>query len=157
MSIRTRFSDWFEGESLALEALYLTPVRGRFDFTNFVIAPDILVAVRNNIVNNVIELLPPNTPVAQIAFHRQVSSAMLELARARLDLANEDENPLVWWPNNPDLSALFPVAKMLFSMPASTGEDERGFSSAGFTLNQRRSRLDLDNFRRGHNYTVPDR
>jgi len=149
-SIRARFSDWFEGDSLALEALYLTPGPDRFVFTNFVITPAILDDVRANIVDDVIELLPPNTPQARIDLHRQVATYMLQLARSRLDDANQDLDPLVWWPENPDLSALFPAAKMLFSMPASTGEDERGFSSAGFTLNQRRSRLDLDNFRHEH-------
>ena len=37
---------------------------------------------------------------------------------------------------------------MYLAIPASTSDDERVFSSAGFILNQRRTRLDLDNFRR---------
>lgn len=116
----------------------------------FLITPEILNDVRDNIIDDALELLPPNTPEAQVILHRQVATAMLALARARLDTANEDQDPLEWWPNNLDLASLFSVAKMLFAIPASTAEDERGFSSAGFTLNQRRSRLDLDNFRREH-------
>lgn len=37
---------------------------------------------------------------------------------------------------------------MYLAIPASTADDERVFSSTGFILNQRRTRLDLDNFRR---------
>ena len=39
---------------------------------------------------------------------------------------------------------------MLLVIPASTAEDERSFSSAGFTLDKLRTRMDLDNFRREH-------
>jgi hypothetical protein len=39
---------------------------------------------------------------------------------------------------------------MLFAIPASTADDERVFSSAGITLSQRRSTLELKNFRMEH-------
>ena len=39
---------------------------------------------------------------------------------------------------------------MLLQIPASSAENERSFSSASFVLDQRRTRLDLDNFRREH-------
>jgi hypothetical protein len=70
--------------------------------------------------------------------------------RDSLDEEPEDEDPLVWWPSHPEYTALFPVAKMLLQIPASSAENERSFSSASFILDQRRTRLDIDNFRREH-------
>ena len=55
-----------------------------------------------------------------------------------------------WWPNHPAYTLLYPVAKMLLQIPDSSAENERSFSSASFILDQRRTRLDIDNFRREH-------
>ena len=82
--------------------------------------------------------------------NKTVGMATLELARTMLNQVDEDVNPLEWWPSKSNLSALFPLAQMLFAIPASTSDDERSFSSAGFTLDKLRTRLDLDNFRREH-------
>lgn len=103
-----------------------------------------------NLLIDLLELLPPETPENLKALNRQMGAAALELARNELDAADEDLDPLLWWPQHPRLAGLFPLAKMLFAIPAATAEDERSFSSAGFTLDQRRTRLELDNFRREH-------
>ena len=39
---------------------------------------------------------------------------------------------------------------MLLQIPDSSAENERSFSSASFILDQRRTRLDIDNFRLEH-------
>ena len=67
-----------------------------------------------------------------------------------MDETPEDVDPLSWWPSHPEYTLLYPVAKMLLQIPASSAENERSFSSASFVLDQRRTRLDLDNFRREH-------
>jgi len=38
----------------------------------------------------------------------------------------------------------------MLQTPGASGENERSFSSASFTLDERRTRLELDNFRREH-------
>ncbi len=39
---------------------------------------------------------------------------------------------------------------MLFAIPASSADCERSFSSAGFTLDSRRNRMDVEVFRQEH-------
>jgi len=72
----------------------------------------------------------------------KLAAETLAVARDSLDEDPEDADPLVWWPSHPEYTALFPVAKMLLQIPASSAEDERSFSSASFILDQRRTRLD---------------
>jgi hypothetical protein len=78
--------------------------------------------------------------------------ARATLAKARRLLSAEDVNkdPLEWWPQHAELGAIHSLARMFLAIPATSADDERVFSSAGFTLNQRRTRLGLDNFRREH-------
>jgi len=38
----------------------------------------------------------------------------------------------------------------MLAIPCTSAEDERNFSSAGFTLSERRTRLHVDNFRAEH-------
>jgi hypothetical protein len=45
---------------------------------------------------------------------------------------------------------LFPLAKMLFAIPATSADNERSFSSASFTLDSRRYRTDIVRFRSEH-------
>ena len=74
----------------------------------------------------------------------------MKTTRVLLDDAPEDEDPLAWWPAHQDFSNIYRVVKMLLQIPASSAENERSFSSASFILDERRTRLDLDNFRREH-------
>ena len=107
-------------------------------------------SVRVAVIDEAMELLPPGMLEAARARRRALLEAALAEARVALDEAEDEEDPLVWWPRQRDASSLFAVTKMLFAIPASTADDERAFSSAGFILNQRRTRLEMDNFRREH-------
>ena len=126
----------------------------RFAFANFVVNEAAVATIRSNIINDLLDLLPSGAPAAtnpaRRELHRSMADAALLLARSQLDEADAADDPLVWWPSHSELSILFPVAKMLLAIPASTAEDERSFSSAGFTLDRKRGRLDMDNFRREH-------
>lgn len=45
-----------------------------------------------------------------------------------LDNADADENPLHWWLKRVHVALLFPVAQILFAIPALSAEDEWAFS-----------------------------
>ena len=49
-----------------------------------------------------------------------------------------------------NLTLLFPLVKMLLAIPATSADDERAFSSASFTLDYRRTRLDIASFQVEH-------
>lgn len=149
-SIKIRFSDIFEGESLALAARYFLPGKDLFQFQNFTVDDAKLEIVTENILSDLVELLPATTTEAQKAKKRTLARAILLAAREALDEEDPEVNPLEWWPNHPDFSILYAVVKMLLQIPASSAENERSFSSASFIMDQRRTRLDIDNFRREH-------
>ena len=121
-----------------------------FQFDNFEVGQEILDTVKENILSDFAELL--DSEMSEVKKTRQINLAgqTLDVVRDSLDEEPEDEDPLVWWPSHPEYTALFPVAKMLLQIPASSAENERSFSSASFILDQRRTRLDIDNFRREH-------
>lgn len=106
--------------------------------------------VHQNLLDDYDALLPPETPQLQRAGHRGVAGALLSFARSLLDAEPADADPLLFWPQNAALGALFPLAKLLFAIPASSADNERAFSSAGFTMGIRRSRLELEAFRAEH-------
>lgn len=149
-SLKERFSYLFEGESLALAARMFLPGTNLFDFENFDVGADVLAAVKENILSDFVELLPPGMLDARKVLQKSLANNTLDLARLTLDESPEEEDPLLWWPSHPEFSLLYPVAKMLLQIPAASAENERSFSSASFVLDQRRTRLDLDNFRREH-------
>ena len=68
----------------------------------------------------------------------------------QLDQVDMATDPLEWWGTQDHFAMIHRVVKMLFQIPASSAENERSFSSASFILSERRTRLDLDNFRREH-------
>lgn len=146
--IRERFADLFAGGSLALAATYLLPGPGPFTFTNFPLAEGVVQSAINRIIDDVISLLPPGATLVQQERRRNLAASALEEARAVLDLEDPSTDPLLWWPTHGDYKVLFDAVKMYLAIPASTADDERVFSSTGFILNKRRTRLDLDNFRR---------
>lgn len=153
ISISSRFQPIFESESLALAACYMLPGPNRMSFRNFNVTEANIAVIRTNILDDVIAVRPPSEgesddDVLEEDALRDLARAALTLARRLLDRAPADADPLLWWPEHQELSALFPVAKMLLAIPASSAEDERVFSSAGFLLNETRTRLDLDNFRK---------
>lgn len=82
--------------------------------------------------------------------YRASISPLLRIARRRLDRLAPEVDPLLWWPSNDDLKPLFPLAKMLLAIPCSSADSERSFSSAGFTMGVRRTRLALEAFRSEH-------
>jgi hAT family C-terminal dimerisation region len=108
--------------------------------------------VKENIVNDFTELLPQETSEASKQMQRNLARWTLDFAPARvlLDAVPEEVDPLVWWPCHPEFSMIYRVVKMFLQIPASSAENERSFSSASFILDERRTRLDLDNFRREH-------
>ncbi|HYN44464.1 MAG TPA: hAT transposon family protein [Candidatus Limnocylindrales bacterium] len=69
----------------------------------------------------------------------------MEVAIERLS-KTDIKDPLLFWPKQQDLASLFPVVKMYLSIPASSADNERGFSSAGFLLSDLRTRLLMDHF-----------
>lgn len=149
-SLKQRFAPLFDGDSLALAARYFLPGKDLFVFENFDVNEEVLQAVRDNILGDVVELLPPDTPQFRREGLVAMSRISLQTARAELDNATADEDPLLWWPLHPEFTSLYSVAKMYLQIPASSAENERSFSSASFILDPRRTRLDLDNFRREH-------
>lgn len=91
--------------------------------------------------------MDPTILDADRADMRAMAAGALSLARRKLDAADPDVDPLLWWPVQALLSALFGLVLMLFAIPASSAEPERSFSSASFTLDLSRYRIDLDHFR----------
>lgn len=146
--IRDRFAPIFAEGSLALAACFLLPGPGVLHFHHFDLAPGVRPSVIERILDDVASLRPPGVTEEQQQRRRVLARAALEEARADLDAEDESVDPLAWWPAHHDYRALFDVVKMYLAIPASTADDERVFSSSGFILNQRRTRLDLDNFRR---------
>jgi hypothetical protein len=149
-SIKTRFASDFHEHSLALAALLFTPGPNRFVFEHFEVPENIVELVIAKVVDDVLELLPVNTPAYLRARTRERAGTALRDIREDLDLLAEDMDPLVWIPSQQQFSLIFPVAMMLLAIPDSTGEDERCFSSAGEVLSKCRTRLDIDNFRNEH-------
>lgn len=165
-SVRQRFSSTFDGSSIALAARYLLPGNNRFAFTHFVVNHDtinqVLYAltpcsprdltpqVLENLVDDAVALLPDGTPEEELEHTGVMVRATLPLARAKLNRAPAITDPLVWWPGQAILAPLFGLAKMLFAVPASSADSERSFSSAGFTMGIRRTRMEVDAFRSEH-------
>lgn len=148
-SVKLRFADIFDGSSLALAARYLLPGGDLFQFAHFDVSDETLNRVCENMLDDFEALLPSILPVDQRVAHRGIAAAVLPLARHLLDHLPADEEPLSWWPSQSVLSVLFPLAKMLFAIPASSADNERAFSSASYTLG-RRTRIDIANFRSEH-------
>jgi hypothetical protein len=147
-AIKNCFRPIFESNSLALAARYVLPGADVFHFANFVVPQEDIDVIRSNIVDDIVALLPDGIAANLLQGRRVLAEAALTQARAELNMAAADENPLEWWPHRQHLASLFPVVQMLLAIPASSAEDERVFSSASFIQNQRRTRLELDNFRK---------
>lgn len=149
-SLKTRFADVFNGDSLALAARHFLPGKDLFTFQHFPLAGDVLEVVRDNIISDVIELLPRGTSARQQELFSTMARLSLEGSREELDALDPTVDSLEFWPQHPNYTVLFPVAKMYLQIPASSAENERSFSSASFILDPRRTRVELDNFRREH-------
>lgn len=119
----------------------------RFAFHNFKVTEDQRHAIIETIANDVVELLLSSVDDDVKARHEAAVNAILPLAEFELDQASEDDHPLEWWPLRPHLQMLYPVAQMLFVIPAPSGRNERALSSAGYLLDPRRTRLCLQSFR----------
>jgi hypothetical protein len=98
-SIRARFADTFTGKSLALAGLMFIPGPARFVFTNFALDQGVLTAVRDNMLDDLVELLPPDMAPDLKEIHKTMASAAINLARNLLDRTPEEEHPLHWWPS----------------------------------------------------------
>jgi hypothetical protein len=146
--IRRRFADVFTEGSIALAAAYLLPGPNPLQFANFPFEGGLEESVINRILDDVIALMPPDSTQQQKLRRRALAASALAEARAVLDEEDPSVDPLKWWPSHGDYRSLFDAVKMYLAIPASTADNERVFSSAGFLLNQRRTRLNLDNFRR---------
>jgi hypothetical protein len=106
--------------------------------------------VVENLVDDYILLLPSATPEAVLGAHRTVAIGVLRLARELLNETAADVDPLEWWPQQLLLAPLFPLAKMMLAIPATSADNERSFSSASYTMGIRRTRLELETFRSEH-------
>jgi hypothetical protein len=120
-------------------------------FSNFEVNQAVITQVKANMLHDIIELLPSGTPEVDKEDILLSATTTLDLALRKLARLDTTVDPLTWWPSQQEqLGILFPLAKMLFAIPATSADNERAFSSAGFTLDIRRSRLDLEVFRREH-------
>jgi len=151
LRVRERFEPFFQGDSLALAARYLMPGRGRFNFAHFNVDPQVLGQVRERMLDDVVALLRPGT-AATVAQQLRLSAApQLTMARELLDELDPNTEALEWWPQQAEiLGPLFPLAKMLLAIPATSADNERAFSSAAYTLGERRTRIELEAFRSEH-------
>ena len=119
------------------------------EFENFDVPANLVAVVKDNIITDFQELLPPGVPQAQIDLQLNMARACVDLARLQLDQVDMATDPLEWWGTH--FAIIHRVVKMLFQIPASSAENERSFSSASFyILSERRTQWDLDNFRREH-------
>ncbi len=145
-SIKARYSPMFNSASLARTASFFLPGRRYRDFVNFPNADEdrIVQDVRIRIATDAAAL----TPGRQNVRDRLLRS--LEDIRADLDDLDADMEPLSWFPLECETRSIFPIAMLYLSIPSTSAEDERNFSSAGVTLDKLRSRLDIDNFRYEH-------
>ncbi len=128
----------------------LLPGPNRFQFTNFVVSEETVNDIKENILSDFVELLPEELTDVRKNRQRALAASTFDVCREILDETDETVNPLIWWPSHPEYTILYPVAKMLLQIPAASAENERSFSSASFLLNERRTRLDIENFRREH-------
>ena len=119
-SLRSRFGNVFEGESLALAAIYL--LKGR-TFSTSGISRSLGEYKRSSHgedLNDLTELLPEGIDEQTKDLNRATASYALQMARIALDQEDDDVNPLEWWPLRHNLSCLYPLAKLLFGIPASS-------------------------------------
>jgi hypothetical protein len=150
-SVKARFASTFTGGSVALAARMLLPGPALMIFQNFDVTPQILNEVRENLLDDFVELLSSDTTEEDKQDLRLSVNGALNMAVRKLVLLPADTDPLRWWPcQREQLGTLFPLVKMLLAVPATSADNERAFSSAGFTLDIRRSRLDIEVFRREH-------
>jgi hypothetical protein len=104
--------------------------------------------VTENMLDDLEQLVPCEAD-ERLAVRAQ-AQATLALARQQLARTDPGEDPLSWWPQHPRLSSIFPLAMMLFAIPATSADNERSFSSASYTLDARRYRTNIDHFRFEH-------
>lgn len=149
-SMRARFGYLFESHSLALRATLLLPGSNRLQLENFPLSEEVIRSVKRAMVEDASEFLPTDMRDDVKRTTLKMIKFAIETARSTLDTVDEQVDPLEWWPKQAHLGSLFPLARMLLAIPATSADDERVFSSAGFILNQRRTRLDIENFRKEH-------
>lgn len=102
-----------------MATVMLSPGANRFTFDNFEIIEEDRETIREAVAKEVIELLSESTDDAsQRARQKAASAATLRLAELEFDQASENDDPLNWWPQSLHLQLLFPVAQMLFVIPA---------------------------------------
>jgi hypothetical protein len=150
-SIRERYGEMFSTPSLArVASLFLPGMRYR-DFNNFPNEneEELVALAKARVAEDAAELVSPERR------ERTFRNATFAINDLRDDLDGLDpnlpeNNPLRWIPLNCDDRVLFPVAKLYLAIPATSAQDERNFSSAGFTLSRLRTRMDIDNFRKEH-------
>lgn len=145
-SIKERFQPYFEADSLALAARLFIPGRDRMAFKHFAVTGETLAVLHDNVLDDAISLASDEDR----ADLKLLLPGQIKLAAQRMDSFDSSVDPLVYWPRSDTFYLLLPMIKMLLAVPATSAEAERAFSSAGFTLEPRRSNLDVDNFRREH-------
>jgi len=148
-SIKDRFQPFFEEDSLALAARLFLPGPNRMTFKYFPLAPGILEAVKQRVVDE-ISHLRWSVPDSRKPYLNDFAAANLKYGIQLVDTCSPDTDPLDFWSQQKDLAALWPVIRMLLAVPASSAHAERAFSSAGFTLDEFRMSLEEENFRREH-------
>lgn len=153
VSIKARYAPMFNSPSLARSAAFFLPGMVYRDFANFP-NPDengIVQRVIDRIVLDAENLLPPGVDRRE-RIARRARSALVELREDldELDPNDPENDPLKWIPIKSNAPVLFPVSKLYLAIFSTSAEDERNFSSAGFTLDKLRSRLDIENFRYEH-------
>lgn len=110
----------------------------------------LMYQVRENLIEDFVSLIAGDVDEDEKNLRKELAGNLLTLARKHLDRLPPDEDILRWWPSQQMFNQLFPLIKMLLAIPASSADSERAFSSASFTLDQRRTRTDIENFRSEH-------
>ena len=150
MSLKIRFADEFLGGSLALAARSLLPGKDLLTFQNFEVTDAIKTDIFENMVDDAVALLPSDTPEDEIDDTRICVGATLRIAFKRLAELDRNVDVLKYMPSQKDLSPIFILSKMLYGVPGASADNERAFSSASFTLDNRRYRIDINVFRKEH-------
>jgi len=149
-SIEKRFEHIYLGGSIALAAASLLPGPNRTSFANFEVTDAAREEVDENIVDDVASMLPSTTPEDEVDLHKVTARAQLQLLRKRLVRLDPAVDPLAWYPKQRDLAPLHPAIKCYLSAQGSSADSERAFSSASFTLDIHRYRMDIETFRKEH-------
>lgn len=106
--------------------------------------------MRTNMVDDTLALMP-NVDPEDLQDIKETAELLLKRVTRKLRNADPNIDPFTWWPQQQaEFGSLFPMVKMMFAIPATSADNERSFSSASYTLDSHRYKMDIDTFRKEH-------